>query len=265
VLDELDALGMTSKTIVILTADHGDLDGAHRLHGKGATAYREQNHVPLIVAHPAQAGGKRCRAVTTHLDLVPTLINLTSAAPEAKAALTKSLPGKDFSPLLAAPQKAAATAVRDGALYCYNMLAYLDGDFMQTAVEVLLQPDGRQKVAAAAKQGQLQPNLLKRGAIRSVFDGRYTFARYFSPTQHNRPTSLDALFSLNDVELFDHEKDPLEMENLALDRRGQSALLEEMNAKLNRLIDAEVGQDVGQMMPARVDGGWVATDATKDV
>jgi hypothetical protein len=55
------------------------------------------------------------------------------------------------------------------------------------------------------------------------------------------------------------------MENLALDRRGHSALLEEMNAKLNRLIDAEVGQDVGQMLPARVDGGWVATDATKDV
>jgi arylsulfatase len=70
---------------------------------------------------------------------------------------------------------------------------------------------------------------------------------------------------LNDVELFDLEADPQEVENLALDRRGHSALLEEMNAKLNRLIDAEVGEDVGQMMPARVDGGWVATDATKDV
>ena len=67
------------------------------------------------------------------------------------------------------------------------------------------------------------------------------------------------------MELFDLEADPQEVENLALDRRGHSALLEEMNAKLNRLIDAEVGQDVGQMMPARVDGGWVATDATKDV
>ena len=264
-LDEVDALGLASNTIVILTADHGDLDGAHRLHGKGATAYREQNQVPLIVAHPAYAGGKRCRAVTTHLDLAPTLLNLSAAAPEAKASLTKTLPGKDFSPLLAAPTKAALAAVRDGALYCYNMLAYLDGDFTQKAVEIIIQPDGKQKVQAAAKQGQLQPNLLKRGAIRGVFDGRYQFSRYFSPTQHNRPTSLESLFSLNDVELFDLEKDPQELENLALDRRGNSALLEEMNAKLNRLIDAEVGDDVGQMMPARVDGGWVATDATKDV
>jgi arylsulfatase len=145
------------------------------------------------------------------------------------------------------------------------MLAYVDGDFTQKAVEIIIQPDGKQNVQAAAKQGQLQPNLLKRGAIRGVFDGRYQFSRYFSPTQHNRPSSLDSLFSLNDVELFDLEKDPQELENLALDRRSHAALLEEMNAKLNRLIDAEVGEDVGQMLPARVDGGWVATDATKDV
>jgi arylsulfatase len=40
VLTELDASGLTDRTIVILTADHGDMDGAHRLHAKGAVAYR---------------------------------------------------------------------------------------------------------------------------------------------------------------------------------------------------------------------------------
>ena len=58
-LDELEALGIADRTIVILTADHGDLDGSHRLHAKVATAYREQNNVPLIVAHPAYPGGRR--------------------------------------------------------------------------------------------------------------------------------------------------------------------------------------------------------------
>ena len=265
VLDELDALGLASNTLVVLTADHGDLDGAHQLHGKGATSYREQNQVPLIVAHPAHPGGKRCRAVTSHLDLAPTLVGLTGAAPEAKGMLQRTLPGKDFSTLLAAPHKARTDAVRDGALYCYNMLAYLDGDFVHQAVGLMGQPDGKARVASAAKQGQLQPNLRKRGAIRGVFDGRYQFTRYFSPTQHNRPTSLDALFTLNDVELFDLESDPHELHNLALDRQKNAALLESMNAKLNRLIDAEVGEDVGQMLPPRVDGGWVATDAVKDV
>jgi hypothetical protein len=48
---ELDAAGLTERTIVILTADHGDMDGAHQLHAKGAVSYREQNHVPLVLLH----------------------------------------------------------------------------------------------------------------------------------------------------------------------------------------------------------------------
>ena len=58
VLAALDASGLADKTIVILTADHGDMDGAHQLHAKGAVSYREQNNVPLIIAHPAHAGGQ---------------------------------------------------------------------------------------------------------------------------------------------------------------------------------------------------------------
>jgi arylsulfatase len=107
--------------------------------------------------------------------------------------------------------------------------------------------------------------MTKRGAIRGVFDGRYRFARYYSPKQHNRPTSVDALFRLNDVELFDVEKDPLERNNLALERDKHAHVIDAMNAKLNELIDAEVGEDIGQMLPGGVDGGWVATNAVNDV
>ena len=261
VLDELETLGLASKTIVILTADHGDLDGAHRLHSKGATSYREQNHVPLIVVHPAYPGGRRCKSVTSHLDIAPTLVSLTNASAEKKAAITKSLTGKDFSSLLTAPEKAEYGAVRDGQLFCYNMFAYLDGDFLEKAAQYLLQPDGRAKI----KELGLRPDLMKRGAIRSVFDGRYQFSRYFSPKQHNRPASMEALFKLNDVELFDLQTDPLELNNLALDPKKNGDLMVSMNAKLNKLIDAEVGDDVGQMLPGGVDGGWVATPAPRDL
>ena len=264
-LDELDALGLADNTIVVLTADHGDLDSAHRLHGKGATAYREQNNVPLIVAHPAHAGGKRCRAVTSHVDIAPTLVSLTGASAERKTAVTKGLPGKDFSSLLATPEKAGASAVRDGSLYCYNMFAYLDGDFMRQAVALMAQPEGKAQLQAAAKAGTLRPDMAKRGAIRGVFDGRYQFTRYFSPKQHNRPTSLEALFKSNDVELYDLQQDPHEMKNLATDAKRSGDLLMAMNEKLNRLLDDEVGEDVGQMLPGGVDAGWIATDAVKDV
>jgi arylsulfatase A-like enzyme len=260
VLDELEDRGLASNTIVILTSDHGELGGAHQMSGKGATSYREQNNVPLIVAHPAYEGGKRCQAVTTHLDLAPTLISLTNASPETKAAITKDLPGKDFSSVLAAPEQAGIDTVRDGQLYCFNMFASLDGDFLMKARD-LLKEGGPAKV----KEAGIHPNMMKRGAIRSVFDGRYQFTRYFSPKQHNRPTTLEELFELNDVELFDHQNDPNEVENLAMDREKNADLIMAMNAKLNRLIDDEVGEDVGQMLPGGVDGGWVATSAVHDL
>jgi arylsulfatase len=261
VLDELEDRRLASNTIVILTSDHGELGGAHQMTGKGATSYREQNNVPLIVAHPAYAGGKRCKAVTTHLDLAPTLVALTNASPEKKAAITQALPGKDFSPVLAAPEQAGLDAVRDGQLYCFNMFATLDGAFLQKASALLMQPGG----AAKIKEAGLRPDMRKRGAIRSVFDGRYQFARYFSPKQHNRPTSIEELFELNDVELFDLQNDPHELDNLAMDAQKNADLLMAMNAKLNKLIDDEVGEDVGQMLPGGVDGGWVATPAVHDL
>ena len=61
------------------------------------------------------------------------------------------------------------------------------------------------------------------------------------------------------------EQDPLVRNNLALNRDKNAAVIEDMNAKLNRLIDSEVGEDVGQMLPGGVDGGWVMTDAVNDV
>ncbi|MDH5247342.1 MAG: sulfatase-like hydrolase/transferase, partial [Betaproteobacteria bacterium] len=265
VLDELDSLGLASNTIIVMTADHGDLDGAHRLHSKGATAYREQNNVPLIVVHPALPGGRRCKAVTSHVDIAPTLVGLSGASVERKAEVTKKLPGKDFSAVLAAPEQAKRDSVRDGALFCFNMFAYVDGEFLERAVEILRQPDGKAKLAAAAKAGQLRPDMRKRGAIRSIYDGKYRFTRYFSPREHHRPTTLEVLYAHNDLELFDLEADPLEQTNLALDRSKYQHVIEKMNAKLNALIDREVGEDLGQMLPQDPGGGWVLTGAVNDV
>ena len=260
ILDELDDRGLAENTIVILTSDHGELDGAHQLTGKGATAYREQNNVPMIVRHPAHAGGKRCKAVTTHLDLAKTLVSMTAGDPAKKSDIIASLPGKDFSPVLAAPEQAGLDAVRDGQLYCFNMFASLDGDFLKKA-SALLAEGGPPKLKAAG----LHPDMMKRGAIRSVFDGRYAFTRYYSPKQHNIPETIEDLFALNDVELFDLQNDPNEMNNLALDRKANAELILAMSAKLNRLIAEEVGEDVGQMLPGGVDGGWVATNAVHDL
>jgi arylsulfatase len=189
--------------------------------------------------------------VTSHLDLAPTLIAWSGAAAEKKAALSNGLPGKDFSKLLADPEKADPRAIRDGALFNYNMFAYLDGDYLMKAV-AHLQAGGK---PAELKSSGVVPDLTKRGAVRSVFDGRYTFTRYFSPKQHHRPTTLEELQKLDDLELFDAQSDPLEMTNLAVDDRQRDLVLA-LNEKLNRLIEAEVGEDRGQMLPGGIDAGW---------
>ena len=253
-LKELDESGQADRTIVIFTADHGDMDGAHQLHAKGAVAYREQNHVPFIISHPAYAGGKQCQALTSHLDIAPTLVSLTGATADAQAAITKGLAGKSFAGLLAAPETSSIDAVRDGTLFNYNMFAYLDGEFLKKAVDFLHQGGKPQAIKGAG----IVPNMMKRGAVRSVFDGRYVYARYFSPKQHNEPTSYEDIFRFNDVELYDTKTDTLEVDNLAVGKKHRELVLA-MNDKLNGLIEGEVGEDRGQMLPGGIDAGWEVT------
>ncbi|MEH6473253.1 MAG: sulfatase-like hydrolase/transferase [Halopseudomonas sp.] len=247
ILDELDDLGMADNTIVIFTADHGELAGAHGLSGKGATAYREQNNVPLTIAHPAFKGGKRCKAVTSHVDLATTLVSMAGG----DAAL-KGLPGKDMTTLLDKPENATTDALREGALYNYNMFAYIDQEFFSSIGKFFAEGG---TPANIAKQG-FRPNLKKRGAIRSVFDGQYKLTRYFSPLEHHVPKTFEQLFAHNDVELYDLSNDPVEMKNLALDRNQYAAVIQMMNDKLNLLIEQEVGEDAGQMLPSIDGADW---------
>ncbi|MBK7902104.1 MAG: sulfatase-like hydrolase/transferase [Proteobacteria bacterium] len=258
VLAELDAAGLTDNTIIVLTADHGDMDGAHQLHAKGAVAYREQNNVPLIISHPAFPGGGQCRAITSHIDLVPTLVAMSAASEQQHATILKGLPGKDLSGLLSAPAAADVNALHEGVLFNYNMFAYLDGEYLLKAVDFMQKGGDPKKI----KDTGLAPDMRKRGAVRSVYDGRYVFSRYFSPKQHNRPTTLEDLYRVNDVELFDLQADPTQVQDLAAKRGAQRELVMAMNGKLNRLIDAEVGEDRGQMLPGGVDAGWEVSAET---
>jgi arylsulfatase A-like enzyme len=245
ILDEMDELGITDNTIVIFTADHGELAGAHGLSGKGATAYREQNNVPFTIVHPSYKGNKRCRAVTSHVDLATTLVSLAGG----NLSSLDNLPGKDISTLLYAPEAAPVDALRGGALYNYNMFAYVDQEFFASVGKFFAEGG---TPADLPKQG-FRPNLKKRGAIRSIHDGQYKFSRYYSPLQHHIPKTLEELFSNNDIELYDVQNDPLEMTNLARDRNKYAEIIEVMNNKLNMLIENEVGDDIGQMLPT-IDG-----------
>ena len=247
ILEELDALGLGAETIVMFTSDHGEMAGAHGLRGKGPFADEECIHLPFYVVHPDAQGGQECRALTGHIDIVPTLLAMAGANETKRAEFAgRNLPGKDFSAVFSSPAAAAVQAVRETVLYTYSCLATVDSGIYRIAAEA--KKAGKNPAMAVLKQRYL-PDLKKRGRVRTVFDGRYKFSRYFSPLDHNQPTAIDELYAANDVELFDLQSDPAEMTNLAADKTVDPKLVMTMSGKLDAVIKAEIGRDDGRELP----------------
>jgi arylsulfatase len=246
-LAELDALNLAQNTIVVFTADHGEMAGAHGLRGKGPFAYQETNHLPLYVVHPDVKGGQECRSLSSHIDFAPTLLSMAGVRPDRIGELAgRTLPGKDLSPLLSSPASQPVDAARPATLFTYSGLASNDAGVFDFAAKAMMA--GKDPKEEAKKQG-FRPDLKKRGHVRSTFDGRYRFTRYFAPVDHNSPTTLDELFKWNDVELYDLEADPGEINNLAGDRTKNAKVLMTMNGKLEGIIKAEIGKDDGHELP----------------
>jgi hypothetical protein len=140
-----------------------------------------------------------------------------------------------------------------GALYTYDMIATVDAQWLQRNAPLLLDSAAaeaglefvRGKEFLAKLDEIEKPNIEKRELFRGVFDGRYKFVRYFGLAHYNLPRSVDELLSINDVALYDLQMDPEEMHNLAdqEDPNFNEDLLNMMNAKLNALIEAEIGED----------------------
>jgi len=254
VLDAIKANGFDENTIIVFTADHGELGGHHQMRGKGNCTYRQQNHLPLMIVHPAYPGGVTCNAVTSQIDLAPTLLALTGADPDTLTKVGAGLAGRDFSSLMINPKASVADTLRPASLFCYDMLSYQDPKW---AIEFDVYMDDK-KIPLAAKLVELQkndPDFNNRCSIRSAFDGRYRFSRYFAPIAFNTPTSYESLIVKNDLELYDLQNDPDETNNLAMDPKVNGDLIMSMNAKLNERISQEVGDDDGRFLPIR-DGKW---------
>ena len=241
IVQAFDEMDLWRDTVIVFTADHGEMGGAHGgLKGKGPFAYEQNAHVPLLVAHPSGRAGATSVALTSHLDLLPTLVGLTGVPDARRPAAVRALPGHDFSGLLAEPERANATAVRPGVLFNYVGPSTVDGNYLREAMD--------SQFVQKARPLLTQAKLDMRGFVSFAFDGRYKFARYYSPTAFNTPRTLDEIFKNNDVQLFDLANDPEEMRNLALEPEANRATILRMNELLNDLITKEVGVNDGRFM-----------------
>jgi arylsulfatase A-like enzyme len=74
----LEARRLLDRTAVIVTADHGESLHEHGEAGHGIFLYQSVLHVPLIIRAPGLMA-RRVSAVTTIVDVMPTILDLTGA------------------------------------------------------------------------------------------------------------------------------------------------------------------------------------------
>lgn len=237
VLDALEASGQADRTVVIFTSDHGELAGSHGLRQKGNLVYDENFHVPLVVCHPDVRGGGATPHLASAVDLAPTVLDIAGVDRRTVETEFPGLRGHSLLPLLT-----GAEPVRAGVLTAVESVLTLDADYWAAFED----PTAGERVVS----GELRPDWTKRGFLRGYTDDRYTFGRYFSPLNPNRPRTLDALLADNDVVLYDRVSDPDEQHNLAADP-DQRDLIDRYRGLLEAMIDEEIGADTHAWVPER--------------
>jgi arylsulfatase A-like enzyme len=125
VLAALDRLGLRGRTVVIHTADHGDMTGSHGgQFNKGPLMYDEIYRVPLIVRYPPLVPpGGICRTPVGSLALMPTILEL-AGVPRPPGLHAESLVASLADPE-SAPVEGAAFAEYHGeewGLYSQRMI-----------------------------------------------------------------------------------------------------------------------------------------------
>lgn len=242
-LDALEECGEAENTIIVFTADHGEMAAAHGLRGKGPTYYREVACVPLIVAHPDGPRAVETEALGTSLDLAPTLLAMAGMSETERQEIFPALKGCDLSPAI---MEKVGRSERDerGALYYYGVTLYWDPELIRGFIGL----DSGRPMPPAVKERIDSGDFPARGnraLIRGIFDGRHRFARYFAPANHHRPEDWNTLSARNDLELYDTANDRDEIVNLAGETAHRETVLR-LNAQLNRAMDIEVGTDDGR-------------------
>lgn len=77
ILDALAAAGLADDSIVIFTSDHGEYLGDHGLLHKGPASYRGLTELSMLMRGPGIGSGQVVDSLSSHIDLVPTLLELT--------------------------------------------------------------------------------------------------------------------------------------------------------------------------------------------
>jgi arylsulfatase A-like enzyme len=196
-IKEVIDAGVLDDTVIVRTADHGELGSAHRLQNKGTTMYDEQNRVPFTVVYPKRfPRGERSLALGEAVDLVPTLLEIAGEADPVKR-----WPWLRGVSLVSALENPDAPGPRDSILYRID-------EYAITGVG---------------------SSTLQNNHIRALYDGRYKIGRYVTVADNH--FAGKELIDKQELEVYDTWEDPYEIRNLANDK-GYETLTQELLAWL---------------------------------
>ncbi|HZO79726.1 MAG TPA: sulfatase-like hydrolase/transferase [Solirubrobacteraceae bacterium] len=180
ILRTLKRRGMLDNTLVIVTADHGEMGLTHGgLRQKNFNFYEETLRVPLVYSNPRLfKRPQRSQALVSHVDFLPTLASLVGAPKRARA----DWQGVDYSDQILSR---SPKPPQDYVVFTYD-------DF--------------QSGQANGPYPGLPPFKPSPNHIVSIRERRYKLARYHAP---HRPHVQDQW------EMYDLKSDPLETINIA--------------------------------------------------
>jgi arylsulfatase A-like enzyme len=199
VLDKLEETGLLDDTLIVRTADHGEMGLTHGgLRQKNFNFYEEGTRVPLVYSNPKLFPKPvESDALVSHVDFLPTLASLAATPPSARA----EWQGVDYSRLVLNPRSAKPT--QDYVVFTYD-------DF---------------------QSGQKKPPYPKPpNHIVGIREGRWKLAKYHDVPQTVRKKQPPQW------EMYDLKKDPLETENLAHKGYERSPTQEAQFQRLKRKL-----------------------------
>jgi arylsulfatase A-like enzyme len=199
VLRGLDELGLADNTLVVFSADHGDMQGSHGLYRKGKPQ-EESLHIPLFLRLPGRIRpGQKIPTLASSIDLMPTMTALCGLKSPS------SCLGRDLS--------GAATGGSGPQVDSVYAMGAMRAEREMPAAPANPKRKAKKQAADAEAAEDESPG----GEWRAVV----------TPT-HKLVTNMSGK-----LQLWDLEKDPYELKNLA-EERSATALKNDLLAKMKR-------------------------------
>ena len=252
-MQALEDNGMAQTPSSSSRRTHGELGGSHQMRGKGTTTYGTEPPAP----HD-RPSGSRGRQAVPGADLAARPHADESWRSPARTAPPAPVPARDCPARTSRPAARPGSRGREGRATGHSLQlrhAVLHGPLLGTMTIDTRTYRTKPRRSRRRMLAGHPPDFRNRTSIRSIFDGRHRFSRYFSAIAFNTPKTMEELLAKNDLEVYDLQADPDEMTNLALDAKKNGDLILALNQVTNERIAVEVGVDDGSFLPIRTGSG----------